>query len=1177
MGLKIVLDTKDAVKAAKDFAEAVGRVQLAVAGAGRSADFFQKATDRMARRFGAVGKASAKTAESVERFSAALRSTPRIAEQASRSMGRLGKTSRTTGNQLQNLARQILGVAAARKAVSTISDLESGLVTLGTVTGKTGSDLEALKNVAVDVAQGTRFTPEETVGALLDLSRAGQDAATAAASLVSVTQLAQAGVTTLGQAANLTAATLAQFKTQGVDAATAASTLVATADRTKSTVLSLGSSLAQAGQAAATFDVSLAEAAATVGVLQDSGIPASRAGRALKTILANLASAGERSESSRKSLELLGLQIGDVIPNKSKKFTDVLRSIRDGLDGIGGEQRTNIFRNLVGKDFFGVLTSAIEGIEKIDEVSEIAANSIGELESKADRQNQTLAASIRGVSSAFQEVLIDAEEARGGLKDIFDAFADGVRVLGGVQDNFRDAAKGSQAFAVGLKGVGFAAAAAVPTLITLTGPIGAIAVGLAAVATAANEVGLALVGYDSRQQATLRSAINFSDSVEGSREKIRGLQREIGVAFRTGDQEAEKLVQRLDDQLASALRTVSNSSGEFTNELGAALGVLTKFQAIERDFGSSTVSSFQKLLGEDSLSELEEIGNAADRLSRLRIAQANLLNTLQEGAKGELRDAERLNRERRQFNSLVEGSVDAESKYVEQRRQVLDLTREAIGAEVEKAQRIQTAVNAAKKLAEEEREAQAAGQKRIEIETEAQRNAKERLASARADLAISTTRSTLEDQIRDSSAEKASTARRLVDLIAEQQRRAEGVALSDEESLAAIREAAELEVQALRISKEAAFAAQRRKDEEREIVKAKREALRAERELQEVIASRRSTQSARRAVFRDIRSLEERVSIDRSGGTSNILTNQALFDQVLAESIATLRASGIEQGEAIKLASQRLELEREVLLVAQERAEGEKSSAAARDRAVARDQIRGAFADQQLRLDSGRLQGSGDRVGSDTLESRRAAGSLRFGSTGTIGFGINEGLRSAFFAREEQIKEEERLADRQRELQSQIGNGLRSFYNTLIQSNGDIREALGALAQSFVQSLANKAIESAASGIASIFFQRGGVIPAQTGRIIDTPTTILAGGKNYSVAEGGGSTPEAVFPLQRDSQGRLGIAGAGGGGNNITVVMPNVRDSRTAREARRNVRDGIRGILSSVDNKSRGMRPGRNR
>ena len=167
-------------------------------------------------------------------------------------------------------------------------------------------------------------------------------------------------------------------------------------------------------------------------------------------------------------------------------------------------------------------------------------------------------------------------------------------------------------------------------------------------------------------------------------------------------------------------------------------------------------------------------------------------------------------------------------------------------------------------------------------------------------------------------------------------------------------------------------------------------------------------------------------------------------------------------------------------------------------------------------------------------------------------------------------------------IRNSLNTGLQTFVGTLLQTNGDFKEASAAFIQSIAQAVLQDATEGLANSLGdglSDFFsgggatpnQTGGIIPAQFGQIMTSPTVVSRGGRNYSISEGGGSTPEAVMPLMRDKNGRLGVSGGGGGSTNITMNFPNVQTTQEARNMRSTMRQQVRSVLSQ-QGQSRGAR-----
>jgi phage-related minor tail protein len=131
----------------------------------------------------------------------------------------------------------------------------------------------------------------------------------------------------------------------------------------------------------------------------------------------------------------------------------------------------------------------------------------------------------------------------------------------------------------------------------------------------------------------------------------------------------------------------------------------------------------------------------------------------------------------------------------------------------------------------------------------------------------------------------------------------------------------------------------------------------------------------------------------------------------------------------------------------------------------------------------------------------------------------------------------------------------RQFSNTLVSAFSDIAikgknvgDVFKSLALNVSQLALKATLQPLTTGLASVFqgliggatpFAKGGVIqqgtpvPFASGGVIASPISFpLAGGAQGLAGEKG---PEAIVPLTRGSDGRLGIAAAGGGGQQITI------------------------------------------
>lgn len=137
-------------------------------------------------------------------------------------------------------------------------------------------------------------------------------------------------------------------------------------------------------------------------------------------------------------------------------------------------------------------------------------------------------------------------------------------------------------------------------------------------------------------------------------------------------------------------------------------------------------------------------------------------------------------------------------------------------------------------------------------------------------------------------------------------------------------------------------------------------------------------------------------------------------------------------------------------------------------------------------------------------------------------------------------------------LSSGIGGGLRKAFDGLILDGMKASEALRMVAQSMITSVYGAALRpvqgalggAVAGGINAVLsglmpfaqggaFSQGRVMPFAKGGVVSQPTGFAMRGGRGLMGEAG---PEAIMPLARGADGRLGVQAAGGA-RPVTVVM----------------------------------------
>lgn len=134
-----------------------------------------------------------------------------------------------------------------------------------------------------------------------------------------------------------------------------------------------------------------------------------------------------------------------------------------------------------------------------------------------------------------------------------------------------------------------------------------------------------------------------------------------------------------------------------------------------------------------------------------------------------------------------------------------------------------------------------------------------------------------------------------------------------------------------------------------------------------------------------------------------------------------------------------------------------------------------------------------------------------------------------------------------------IGGGLRRAFDGVVFDGMRLSDALRNVATSMVDAAYNTAMRPVQNAVGSVLgdgvnnllsgilpFEKGGaisqgrVMPFARGGVVSSPVTFPMRGGTGLMGEAG---PEAIMPLRRGPDGKLGVAAAGGGGGPVHVTM----------------------------------------
>ena len=186
-----------------------------------------------------------------------------------------------------------------------------------------------------------------------------------------------------------------------------------------------------------------------------------------------------------------------------------------------------------------------------------------------------------------------------------------------------------------------------------------------------------------------------------------------------------------------------------------------------------------------------------------------------------------------------------------------------------------------------------------------------------------------------------------------------------------------------------------------------------------------------------------------------------------------------------------------------------------------------------------------DRDGLDDLQERGEALGDALGDAATMAAAFDSQMKRISAAFEETGKDVATL-------ERGMSGGLRKAFDGVVLDGMNLSDALDVLKNSMIRTAYSAAIKPVtdhfggliAGGIGSFVqgilpfadggsFSQGRVMPFANGGVISGPTTFPMRGATGLMGEAG---PEAIMPLARGPDGKLGVRSAGGGGA-VNVVM----------------------------------------
>lgn len=290
-------------------------------------------------------------------------------------------------------------------AVSRFMDFDAAMSAASAATKATATDLQALREAALQAGADTQYSATEAAQAITELGKAGVSTADIlGGGLNGALSLAAAGQMEVAKAAELSSVAMKQFGLKGSDLGHVADLLAAGAGKAVGSVEDMGMALKQAGLVASQTGLSIEETTGTLAAFAEAGLIGSDAGTSFKSMLQRLT---PQSKEAADLMRELGISAYDAQGQfvGMEKFAGILRT---SLSGLTTEQRNSAMATIFGSDAVRAAAVLYEnGADGVGKWTK-AVNDTGFAADQAARLTDNLRGDLERLGGSFDTALIQA-------------------------------------------------------------------------------------------------------------------------------------------------------------------------------------------------------------------------------------------------------------------------------------------------------------------------------------------------------------------------------------------------------------------------------------------------------------------------------------------------------------------------------------------------------------------------------------------------------------------------------------------------------------------------------------------------------------------------------------------------------------------------------------------------
>lgn len=261
------------------------------------------------------------------------------------------------------------GVSAVKSGM----EFDATMSKVSAISGATGQDFQDLRDKALEMGAKTKFSASEAAEAMTYMGMAGWKAGDMISGIEGIMNLAAASGEDLATTSDIVTDALTAFGLQAGDSGHFADVLAVASSNANTNVGLMGETFKYVAPVAGALGYSVDDTALAIGLMANSGIKATQAGTALRSIFTRLSTDAGASSQSLGALgvltEKLGVEFYNLADGSARDLKDIINESRVAWAGLSEEEQISYAKTIAGQEamsgWLALMNAAPEDVEKL--------------------------------------------------------------------------------------------------------------------------------------------------------------------------------------------------------------------------------------------------------------------------------------------------------------------------------------------------------------------------------------------------------------------------------------------------------------------------------------------------------------------------------------------------------------------------------------------------------------------------------------------------------------------------------------------------------------------------------------------------------------------------------------------------------------------------------------------